>query len=103
MSVEFSQKGKKVATVECYRNLNLLAHAQLEELDIGSLCGGHGICGGDKILISSGQDKLSPLTDAEKQHLTPEEIQSGMRLGCQSWPMAEGLRIEIRIQENDNH
>lgn len=82
--------------VQCYRNLNLLAHAQLEELDIGSRCGGHGICGGDKIkLDEESRSSVSPLTDTEKQHLTKEEIASGWRLACQCWPNDDHLNLTL--------
>lgn len=71
----------------CEKNLNLLAHAQSIELDIGSQCGGHGICGGDRIRLPTGERaSFSPVTEAELEHLTPEELEQGWRLGCQCFP-----------------
>lgn len=95
---KFETKGAQIE-VQCYRDLNLLAHAQLEELEIGSRCGGHGVCGGDKILIQNGQSLLSSVTDAERKHLTSAEIQAGWRLGCQSWPNADDLEVLVLTKE----
>jgi ferredoxin len=84
-------------SVPCLRTLNILAHAQMEELDIGSICGGHGFCGGDRILLLKDSQKVSPITDKERKHLSPEELQAGWRLGCQCWPEANDLDISISI------
>jgi ferredoxin len=81
--------------VECLRKLNLLAHAQIEELDIGSLCGGHGVCGGDRIRVIRGREALSPVTEDEREHLSPAQLQAGFRLGCQCYPAEDGLEIEV--------
>jgi ferredoxin len=97
MAVTFT-KNKQTTQVQCFRILNLLAHAQMEEIDLGSQCGGHGICGKDRILVNStGSNDISPFTDAEKEHLTSEELQSGWRLGCQSWPQADNLEICVTV------
>src|SRR4051794_32196086 len=83
----------------CERNLNLLAHAQAIELDIGSLCGGHGVCGGDRLRFAPGDRlQLSPVTGAEREHLSPAELAEGWRLGCQCFPEKSGiaLRAELR-------
>lgn len=81
------------------RNLNLLAHAQAIELDIGSRCGGHGICGGDRVRIEPGPDgrppALSPLTEREREHLTPDEIASGWRLACQCFPENSAQKLIV--------
>lgn len=95
MSVTFGKTAVEntvKTTVECYRNLNLLAHAQIEELDIGSQCGGHGVCGGDRVQVSS-NEPLSPLSEAERKHLSAEEISAGWRLACQCYPSRDGQVI----------
>jgi len=94
MSIEFQIQGK-TTRVTCYRSLNLLAHAQIEDLDIGSQCGGHGICGGDRILVQTERKNLSELTEAELRLLKPEEIQAGYRLACQCWPSEDDLEISV--------
>jgi ferredoxin len=84
-------------SVECYRNLNLLAHAQMEELDIGSRCGGFGDCGGDRVRIKSGAEVLSPITDAEREHLTSQELDQGFRLACQCFPERDAVDVQIEF------
>src|SRR5690348_2603739 len=102
MSVKFIQSGSSKAaqadTGFCSRNLNLLAHAQSIELDIGSLCGGHGICGGDRICLSPADLKdCSPVTSEEMEHLNPEELAQGWRLACQCYPERDDLELQVRI------
>ena len=74
-------------TRTCEPQLNLLAHAQIIELEIGSSCGGHGICGGDRICISPSQKRyFSAPTEEERRHLSAAEIDAGWRLACQCFP-----------------
>ena len=42
-------------------------------------CGAHGKCGKCKV---TARGSLSPVTDAEKQHLSAEELSQGVRLAC---------------------
>lgn len=99
MAVELIRENSDSAvSVECYSGLNVLAHAQLNELEIGSRCGGHGVCGGDRIQIfPEDQSKLSAITESELEHLTAGEIEQGWRLACQSWPIADDLEIKIHL------
>ncbi len=77
-------------TMDCYRSLNILAHAQLDEIDIGSLCGGQGICKGDRVQTRPEQRSLfSPPTAAELKYFSEDEIKKGWRLACQCWPTSD--------------
>jgi len=97
-TVQFiTSKNQKADTGFCERNLNLLAHAQAIELDIGSLCGGHGVCGGDRVKVIS-NSKLSPLTEAEKKHLAPQEIGEGWRLACQCFPERSEQLVRLKTK-----
>lgn len=98
MPVEFNSPSGKKIQVESEPNLNLLAHAQIAELSIGSLCGGKGICGGDKVKIQITTPKydLSEVTNAERQHLSHSELQSGFRLACQCFPNNKTDHIVIQ-------
>ncbi|MBU6375613.1 MAG: hypothetical protein KGQ59_06420 [Bdellovibrionales bacterium] len=86
----------------CEPQLNILAHAQSIEFNLGSRCGGHGICGGDKIQSTleplQRAQLLSRVTDRELEHLTPAEIESGWRLACQCFPEAgvKNLRFKTK-------
>jgi ferredoxin len=96
-SVRFTDRqGVVHDTGLCERNLNLLAHAQAIELPIGSRCGGHGICGGDRVrLAPEAATGFSPVTDAEREHLSPEELDAGWRLACQCFPNKTDLNIQV--------
>jgi ferredoxin len=83
--------------VGCYRSLNLLAHAQMIELNIGSECGGHGVCGKDRIqILPIDQIKISPPTDHETEHLSVQEIADGYRLACQCFPSEDDLSFSVK-------
>ncbi len=82
----------------CDRNLNVLAHAQAIELDIGSQCGGHGVCGGDRVRIGEEhRGRFSAITEAERRHLSAEELAQGWRLGCQCFPEEDGMDLEVEV------
>jgi ferredoxin len=81
----------------CARSLNLLAHAQAIELAVGSQCGGHGVCGGDRVRVKGGAAGLSPVTEAERRHLSAGEIAQGWRLACQAFPEQDGLEIALDL------
>lgn len=84
-------------TGECYRSLNILAHAQLVNLDVGSDCGGHGLCGKDKIQLNPTQmQQINSPTEIERDHLSESELQSGIRLACQCFPNQDNLNIEVQ-------
>ncbi|MFL5815386.1 MAG: hypothetical protein ACJ763_17550 [Bdellovibrionia bacterium] len=96
MSIQFkSSKNQTVYDTElCERNLNLLAHAQCIELEIGSRCGGFGECGGDRIKIDPAQQSsFSPITDPEREHLSAEQIAEGWRLACQCFPQNNDMVV----------
>ena len=95
MSIHFCRSGQ-ITTVPCYRGLNILGHAQIEEIHVGSQCGGHGICGRDRIQVSLDEVNVSPPNETERKHLTPEEIAAGWRLACQTWPHRDGDEIIIQ-------
>ena len=99
MSVRFQLEGQTEIhdSGACEPQLNLLAHAQLIELDIGSQCGGHGLCAGDRVCVSPQDvEKLSPLTEIEREHFTAEEIARGLRLACQCFPVS-GADLVLRV------
>ena len=82
--------------------LNFLAHAQIAECDLGSKCGGHGICGADRIRFSKAsgaQPPVSPVTETEARHLTAPEIAQGLRLGCQCFPEDPKSNYEVHVGE----
>lgn len=96
--VKFFRQGKLVSEVDCFQSLNLLAHAQIEEQETGSECGGHGKCGKDRVLISeSDRKKLNAPTFMENRHLKPTELSAGWRLACQAFPNENDLEIVVEL------
>lgn len=86
-STEQPLASSDISVIETWCDLNILGHAQLEERDIGSRCGGHGICGGDRVQLLEGDPKLlSGITAEERKHLSEEELGAGFRLACQCFP-----------------
>ncbi|MCM0606415.1 MAG: hypothetical protein KA715_10025 [Xanthomonadaceae bacterium] len=81
------------------RMLNILAHSQMEEREIGSRCGGYGECGGDRVIIAHELQKayFNPPTNAERDQLTPDQLKQGMRLGCQCYPNVSGIEITLHL------
>lgn len=71
---------------------NLLEVSRELGVDLESVCGGKKTCGKCKVRVQKGFferhgiesrfEHLSPLTDEEKQLLSPEEIEKGYRLAC---------------------
>lgn len=78
------------------QGLNLLGHAQLIDLFIGSECGGQGRCGKDRVRIAQ-QDRqhFNPPTDIERRHLGEARLADGWRLACQCYPARDGLEVTV--------
>ena len=96
MSVKFLKAKKLYDSSVCMRGLNLLGHAQILELDIGSLCGGHGKCGKDLLVLGPDeQKKVNPPSEIEKHQLSKEDLARGVRLACQCFPNVDGLTILV--------
>ena len=98
MTLTLIKNGEKYET-ELNLGLNLLGHFQILELECGSECGGHGKCGKDKIQILEGASLLSPTTNIEKNHLTPDQIKSNIRLACQAFPNHPSSKIAVKVPE----
>ncbi len=99
MSVRFQKKEEVFDTDLCMRGLNLLGHAQMIELEIGSSCGGYGRCGADRVFLSpEEQKKVNPPTDIEQHQLSKAELDQGLRLACQCFPNEDGLSILAQVR-----
>lgn len=59
-------------------------------------CGGRGACGKCKVIAKG---ELSPLSDAEREHLTDEEIAADIRLSCLTYAMGD---CEIKIPDGND-
>ncbi len=98
--IRFLRNDAEVGVVDfCDENLNLLAHAQSIELDVGSRCGGHGVCGGDRIQIPEHiLSTLSAVTEMERRHLSDAELKDGWRLACQCYLNGADLEFCVALK-----
>jgi uncharacterized 2Fe-2S/4Fe-4S cluster protein (DUF4445 family) len=76
-------------TVEINKGTTILESARLADIHIQSICGGDGVCGKCRVILKQG--KVSSLTTSL---LTPEEIDDGVILACES-KVFEEVQIEI--------
>lgn len=55
-----------------------------DEVDVSLSFGcTEGTCGVCELTVLKGMENISKVTDEEKEYLLPEDLQNGMRLGCQ--------------------
>lgn len=87
--IDFEPIGKRVNAA---REKSLLHAVRAAGIQITSMCGGIGICAACKIQIRSGD--VTPLSSIEKAKLTEREIEKGIRLACQAYPLSD-LKINI--------
>ena len=69
----------------------LLGALKEQGIFIPSACGGRGSCGMCKVVVRSGG---GPVLPTETPHLTPEELEKGVRLSCQL-KLREDMSIRI--------
>jgi len=67
--------------ISCREGTLLSEAAREAGVSLISVCGGKGLCGKCKVKVTAGE--VSPLTGAEREHLSKEEIADGNRLVCQ--------------------
>jgi ferredoxin len=99
MAVRFFRDGKMISEVTCLQGLNLLGHAQMEDLETGSECGGHGRCGKDRVHVGEKHRQyLNAPTFYENKLLTVKMIEEGWRLACQAFPNENDLELDVTLQ-----
>ncbi len=70
----------------------LLAAARSVGVELQSICGGAGTCSSCRVRLAQGE--ISPLTTAEKDELSGQEIAAGYRLACQAVALSD-VRLDI--------
>jgi uncharacterized 2Fe-2S/4Fe-4S cluster protein (DUF4445 family) len=85
---------------EFIQGTSLLNIIQEKGIGMESPCGGKGTCGKCKIRIIKGAVNL--ITEEEATHLTKEEINRGIRLGCFVKPEGD-LTVELLENKNIKH
>ncbi len=82
--IEFEPIGRRGI---CSDSSSLLDCARNLGVGLISICGGQGTCGGCKIQILNGN--VSGPTASEKEMFSPEQLESGWRLACQTYPKSD--------------
>ncbi|ROR25275.1 uncharacterized 2Fe-2S/4Fe-4S cluster protein (DUF4445 family) [Mobilisporobacter senegalensis] len=77
MEVQFLPVNKKIKVEP---GTSLLQAAIDSAIDVNAVCGGNGTCGKCKMLVTKGN--IKDYDEIEKQSLTNEELNKGMRLSC---------------------
>src|SRR3990172_5237739 len=79
--VSFEPSGKQGS---CRSSRSLLDCAGRLNVGLASVCGGCGSCHSCKVRVLSGA--VSAPTASERKILSPEELEAGWRLACQTYP-----------------
>lgn len=82
--IEFEPIGRRG---KCDESNSILACARALGVGVVAICGGQGTCTGCRIRILSGE--VSDPTLNENSHLTPEQLKTGWRLACQTYPRSD--------------
>ena len=97
----FQPLGRRTATTV---GSSLLDLARDIDLSIESICGGSGKCGKCRVVVIEGDGLLSPITQSERDALTPEELNIGVRLACQAGVVRDGdLVIDVPEMSRRGH
>ena len=72
---------------ECQQNESLLTCARRLGVGINSICGGKGTCHSCKVQVVSGT--VSKPTSSEQKAFSPQALQTGWRLACQTYPASD--------------
>lgn len=95
--LNIASTGEKYEFVSKTSLLNII---QEKGIRMESPCGGRGTCGKCKIRILKGE--VNQLTKEEAIHLTKEEVNRGVRLGCYVKPEGD-LTVELLQNKNIKH
>jgi uncharacterized 2Fe-2S/4Fe-4S cluster protein (DUF4445 family) len=88
-NVDFEPFGRRG---ECRSGDSLLACARKLGVDIISLCAGRGTCHACKVKVLDGT--VSQATAIEREVFSPQELESGWRLACQTYPTSN-VRVSV--------
>ncbi len=84
--IKFEPTGLRIAVDES-KTIHELASDH--GIDIRADCGGMGVCGKCRVIVSP-PESFSPLSDDERNRLTPAQVEEGFRLACRARAIASG-------------
>jgi len=83
-TVDFEPVGRRG---QCQASESFLACARKLGIDITSLCAGKGTCHACKVRVLAGT--ISQVTSGERAVFSPQELEAGWRLACQTYPLSD--------------
>ena len=90
IQVDFQPVGRKV-TIE--KGVSILDASRAAGVGLSAVCGGESSCGSCQVRLSA-DAAVSPPNSMETNHLSPNELEKGVRLACQTF-IQGNLRVEI--------
>jgi len=78
--VNFQPVGRRLV---CSKPLTIFEAANRVGLELKSVCGGNGNCGKCRVKVTG--DYLSPISNEERERLSPDEIRDGYRQACRTF------------------
>jgi uncharacterized 2Fe-2S/4Fe-4S cluster protein (DUF4445 family) len=87
--VDFEPVGRRA---EVRAGETLLDAAQTAGVELESICGGAGSCGGCRVRLMAGE--LTPATASEEEALGPQDLSAGYRLACQAVPRSD-VKLDV--------
>lgn len=96
--IRFEPIGLAVAVLET--ESTIMDAAAIYNIPMRFDCGGKGVCGKCRV-VPEPPESLGPLTDTERQILSPEQLAEGQRLACQAFVRGD-VRVTIPEQLLDS-
>lgn len=94
VTVVFEPEGRRVTA----QPASVLDIAREAGVTLRSDCGGRGVCGKCRVVVTGGNAELNPPTDKEIKHLSGEELASGYRLACQVYVSSGRLTVLVPLE-----
>ncbi|MEM1658315.1 MAG: ASKHA domain-containing protein [Candidatus Jordarchaeales archaeon] len=94
VTVTFEPEGRKVRS----KPASILEIARSAGVSLRSDCGGKGVCGKCRVVLTGGRAEVNPPTSVELKYLNGEELASGYRLACQAYVSEGSLTVLVPLE-----
>jgi uncharacterized 2Fe-2S/4Fe-4S cluster protein (DUF4445 family) len=88
-TIDFEPVGRRG---RCQASESLLVCARQVGVDITSLCAGRGTCHTCRVRVLAGT--VSQVTASEREVFSPQELEAGWRLACQTYPLSD-VKVDV--------
>ncbi len=90
-----------IQTVAAYRQLNILAHAEIYEVKVPQACGGQAECGTCRFVLRSGTLTQPPPDERALTENFPKAFEPNERLACMARPRSDVAVELLRVRPPD--